>query len=203
MFLFSGRLLFTYFMLFEGDEHLGSFHNLAMVSGAAICICMQITLLYVDFDNPISILRNGIVLWFSNSALRLLFIIDKYLSYKMIGSVMSDLSMYITDFGCIHSPLPFAVLLVSLLLVSFLFPDCLHCTYLMDFEGALYICIFTLLTNLCVCVCSYVHATVCMWSSENSWWERVLFFPPHGSWVSSLDHEAWPNEPSCWLLRGL
>lgn len=54
--------------------------------------------------------------------------------------------------------------------------------------------IFTLLTNMYVCICSYVHVTVYIWRSESSLWKCLLFFPPCGSNIkfkwSGLAHGA-------------
>lgn len=54
--------------------------------------------------------------------------------------------------------------------------------------------IFTLLTNMYVCICSYVHVTVYIWRSESSLWKCLLFFPPCESNIkfkwSGLAHGA-------------
>lgn len=132
------RCIYTY--IFSGDKYIGSFHNLDMINSAVISIYVQISLLQADLDNPTHILRSGIVLSFSNSAFCLLFTIDKYLSCKVIGSIMISTCIS-QSWVC---PLSTALCCppTFLTLVSFLLPDCLHCTYFMEFEGALYIYYF-------------------------------------------------------------
>lgn len=57
----------------------------------------------------------------------------------------------------------------------------------------MYVCMCTSVCGVC-CLC--VHATVCLWRSENILVRVDSYLPPCGSWEPKSGCQAWPRTPS-------